>query len=282
LATANSTVSAAALGQVGTMNLNGSNGFQAALKIVAGPVTITSADNLELHDNGLFSIASGNLTNSGTLNLDTNINDGGSSLTVGGTLTNNTTLNLGNSNLSANTTATVGGLTNTGTTNLVGNTAGSTNQATVTVNGQASNSGTVNLPTATSLTVTGAGNAYTQTAGSTNLSGGTLAAPNANINGGALQGMGTVTGALNVAASGAIEAINLANNALPATLVSNGNYAQSDGTFDALLHGTGGPDRRGQRHDRAQRQPDRRRPRGVWGDLRVGPGVRGHHDISTW
>lgn len=41
--TASSTVSAAALGQVGTINLDGvTGGAQAALKIAAGPVTITS------------------------------------------------------------------------------------------------------------------------------------------------------------------------------------------------------------------------------------------------
>ena len=32
---------------------------------------------------------------------------------------------------------------------------------------------------------------------------------------------------------------DLANNTTPATLMINGNYAQSGGTFDALLHGTG-------------------------------------------
>ena len=122
---------------------------------------------------------------------------------------------------------------------LAGNTSNSANSATVTVNGQASNAGTINLPTATSVTVSGAGNAYTQTAGSTNLSGGTLAAPNVNITGGKMQGMGTVTGAANISATGTIEAIDLANNSLPATLAINGNYSQSGGTFDALLHGTG-------------------------------------------
>jgi hypothetical protein len=60
---------------------------------------------------------------------------------------------------------TAGGLTSIGTLNLLGNTSNPAIPATVTVNGQASNSGTVNLPTATSLTVTGTGNAYTQTAG---------------------------------------------------------------------------------------------------------------------
>ena len=141
--TANSTVSAAALGQVGTINLDGViGGAQAALKIAMGPVTITSADDVGLHDNALFSLASGSLTNSEALTLDTgHLN--GSSLMVAGTLTNNTTLNLGPSDhsLAANTTVTAAGLANTGTVNLFGNTGSPVIQATVTVNG-GSTSGT--------------------------------------------------------------------------------------------------------------------------------------------
>jgi hypothetical protein len=71
------------------------------------------------------------------------------------------------------------------------------------------------------------------------MSGGSLAAPNVNITGGKLQGMGTVTGATNISGTGTIEAIDLASNSLPAALAINGNHAQSGGTFDALLHGTG-------------------------------------------
>ena len=54
-----------------------------------------------------------------------------------------------------------------------------------------------------------------------------------------MQGMGMVTGAANISGTGTIEAIDLANNSLPAALAINGNYSQSGGTFDALLHGTG-------------------------------------------
>ena len=127
-------------------------------------------------------------------------------VTVGGTLSNSATLSVGNVNLSAPTTVTAAALNNTGTINLAGNTSNSANQAKVTVNGQASNAGTINIPTATSVTVTGAGNAYTQTAGFTNLSGGSLAAPNVNITGGTLHGLGTVTGATNISRSGTIQA----------------------------------------------------------------------------
>ena len=83
---------------------------------------------------------------------------------------------------------TAAGLADTGTVNLFGNTGSPAIQATVTVNGQATNSGTVNLPTATSLTVSGTGNAYAQTTGPTNLSGGVLTAPDVNITGGKMQG----------------------------------------------------------------------------------------------
>jgi PEP-CTERM motif len=155
-------------------------------------------------------------------------------------LSNSGTVSIGNTGLTTATTVTATGLSNTGTINLAGNiTANSTGRATVTVNGQASNAGTVNIPTNTSVTVTGTGNAYTQTAGFTNLSGGTLAAPNVNITGGTLHGMGTVAGTTNISGSGTIQALNLANNSLAAVLTIDGNYFQSGGTFSELLHGTG-------------------------------------------
>jgi hypothetical protein len=125
------------VGQVGAINLDGViGGAQAALKIATGPVTITSADDVGLHDNALFSLASGNLTNSGHVistgkssgvkaatHSGVHLN-GSSSLMVAGALTNNTALNLGHSDhsLAANTTVTAAGLANTGTVNLFGNT----------------------------------------------------------------------------------------------------------------------------------------------------------------
>jgi hypothetical protein len=189
------TIGSATITSTGAWGLSGS-GADATLT-----GSVANSGDLEVH---VALRTGGNLTNSGTFNIDTGFNsvgsgEGGSNVTVGGTLTNNTTLTIGNPNLNAPTTVSAAGFTNSGTVNLLGNTtAGSTNQATMTVNGQASNSGTVNLPTTTSLTVTGTGNAYSQTGGSTNLSGGTLAAPNVNITGGKMQGMGTVTGAANI------------------------------------------------------------------------------------
>jgi hypothetical protein len=109
----------------------------------------------------------------------------------------------------------------------------------LTVNGAASNAGTVNIRTAGNLSVTGAGNAYAQTAGTTNIfSGGTLTAPNVNVTGGTLQGNGTVAGNLNVSSAGTVKAV-APNTNNPATLTVNGNYDQSGGTLATLLQGTG-------------------------------------------
>jgi hypothetical protein len=219
----------------------GSAANQATVNIVAASgATASNAGTLSLQEHVGFNTSAGvNLSNSSTFSVDSGSGTGSSTVSVGGTLSNTAILNIGNTNLSAPTTVTAAALTNSGTIGVTGNSSNAANQASVTVNGAAGNSGTVNIATNAAVTVTGAGNAYTQTAGFTNLSGGTLAGPNINISGGALQGMGTVTGALNISGTGSIQAINLANNALAAVLSVNGNYAQSGGTFDALLHGTG-------------------------------------------
>ena len=159
---------------------------------------------------------------------------------VAGTLTNNTTLNLGPSDhsLAANTTVTAAGLANTGTVNLFGNTGSPAIRATVTVNGPATNSGTVNLPTATSLTVSRDGQRLCadgphQFERRRARRAGCQHHWRQNVR------KGMVTGAANIGGTGTIEVIDLANNSLPTALVINGNYSQSGGTFDALLHGTG-------------------------------------------
>ena len=222
----------------GTVSIFGSSANQAKLNITTGPAN--NSGDLEVHENVAVTTAAGvNLTNNGTFNIDTGSGQGASSATIGGTLSNTNALNIGNTALSAPTTVTAAGLTNTGTINLAGNTGNTANQAKVTVSGQASNTGTVNIPVAANVSVTGASNAYTQTAGSTNLRGGSLTAPNVNITGGILQGMGTITGATNISGTGKIEAINLANSNLPAVLTIDGNYSQSDGIFSSPLHGTG-------------------------------------------
>jgi hypothetical protein len=267
-------VTATGLSNTGTINLTGSGTTQAALNIL-GPAPATLG-NVNLFGDALLQFASGavgglatgttfslrndptpivlnpggvanaTFSNAGTLGVDNAApsgfftgDPGGSSLAIGQTLSNSGTVSIGNTGLTTATVVTATGLSNTGTINLTGNTGNPAIQATMTINGQASNSGTVNLPTATSVTVTGAGNAYTQTAGFTNLSGGGLTAPNVNISGGTLRGMGTVTGTTNISGSGTIQALNLANNNLAAVLTIDGNYGQSGGTFSELLHGTG-------------------------------------------
>ncbi len=227
------TIESVTINSPGAWSLSGSG----ASATLTGNVSSTGTVGLR-NDTAVTII--GGFSNAGTLNVDNSNNgfgtgDGGSSLALGSILSNSGAVNIGNSILSAATTVTATGLANTSTINLTGST---TKLATLNITGSAGNSGTVNVA-ASNLTVTGTGNAYTQTAGFTNLSGGTLAAPNVNINGGKLQGMGTVTGALSIGGTGTIQAINLANNALPATLTINGNYAQSGGTFNELLHGTG-------------------------------------------
>jgi hypothetical protein len=188
---------------------------------------------------------SGNFTNAGVLNVDIGNSDGGGNLTITGTLANTKTVQVGSANpafpAGAPNTLSLGALTNAtaGTIDLFGNPSNAANTAKATVNGQASNAGTVNIRTNTSVTVTGAGNAYTQNDGFTNLSGGALAAPNVNITGGTLRGSGTVTGATSISGAGTIQALNIANNSLAAVLTIDGNYFQSGGTFSELLHGTG-------------------------------------------
>src|SRR5205823_3458227 len=140
-------------------------------------------------------------------------------------------VSIGNTALATATTVTATGLSNTGTINLTGS---ATKLATLNILGPAGNAGTVNIAAASNLTVTGAGNAYTQTAGFSNLSGGVLAAPNVNITGGTLHGLGTVTGTTNISGTGIIQAINLANSNLAAVLTIDGNYFQSGGTFSEL------------------------------------------------
>jgi fibronectin-binding autotransporter adhesin len=181
-------ITGAAPARLGNFNISGN----ALLQFGSGAVTGTDAGTtLSIQsDPTALTLNPGNVTgtfaNAGNLNIDTNNFSGGSSLTLGAmTLSNSAGLNIGNVNLGGTgTTVTAAGLVNTSTVNLAGNISNSANQAKVTVNGPASNSGTVNIPINSSVTVTGAGNAYTQTAGFTNLSGGALAAPNVNITGG--------------------------------------------------------------------------------------------------
>ena len=131
------------------------------------------------------------------------------------------------------------GLYNSGNINLVGNASVPVNQAKIAIKGQASNSGTIKIPTASSVDRDRGRQRLYPDRWLYNLSGRCCAAPNVNITGGTLQGLGTVAGAINISGAGTIQAINLANSGLAAVLTIDGNYLQSGGTFSALLHGTG-------------------------------------------
>ncbi|MGH7188381.1 MAG: beta strand repeat-containing protein, partial [Acetobacteraceae bacterium] len=168
--------------------------------------------------NGAEVTTTGGFGNSGSTYVDYLGGEGGSTLNVGSTLTNSNTLNIGNNNLSAAANVTAASLdnTSTGTIDLFGT---SPNVATLTVNGPASTAGNVNVNAYGSLNVAG-GNNYTQTAGTTTLAAnGTLGAANVAINGGTLQGNGTVTG--NVFNSATITG---GINGQPGTLTINGNF----------------------------------------------------------
>src|SRR5271167_1141050 len=74
----------------------------------------------------------GDLVNSGTLNVDAGSTAGGTTLTIGGSLINSGTANIGNGNLSVPTTVSAAALSNTGTINIAGNSSSATtNQATL-------------------------------------------------------------------------------------------------------------------------------------------------------
>ncbi|MGH7046064.1 MAG: beta strand repeat-containing protein [Stellaceae bacterium] len=285
---ANTTLTAAAVGNTGTIDLYGNGTSQAALD-VAGPAGFGTAGvisgQLNLQGNslvqfgsgGVSSIASGGqlslngpdaqvqiagntsnnnaltgltsnagyfylrngaslvttsgLANSNDLLLDYFGGDGGASLTVGGTLTNSNYVQIGNSALGANTTLTAAAVSNTGTIDLYGN---GTSQAALDVAGPATNSNTVNINASSAVNVTG-GNSYTQTAGTTTIAAnGALGAADVLVNGGTLQGNGTVTGNVtnNALVTGGI-------NAQPGNLSIDGNFTNTAaGTVASYLSGS--------------------------------------------
>ncbi|HLI14159.1 MAG TPA: choice-of-anchor D domain-containing protein [Alphaproteobacteria bacterium] len=207
----------------GSLRLNG-----AGSRVSIGPGTTNSAlsglasnAGILTLDNGATVTTTTGLTNSNTIEVDIFFGEGGSTLNVGGTLTNSNTVNIGNTGLSAATTVTAAALSNTGTIQLFGNSGGS-HQATLQVNGPAGNSGTVSINPFANLNVTG-GNNYTQTganSATTIAANASLSAANVAINGGVLQGNGTVTG--NVFNSATITGGT--NNFQPGTLTINGNF----------------------------------------------------------
>src|SRR5207302_1304508 len=116
---------------------------------------------------------------------------------------------------------TVGGLSNSGTIGMVGSSA--TNKANLTVNGPATNTGTVNITDFSNLAVTGAGNAYTQADGTTTVTGSGTLTGTVKVTGGTLQGTGTVVGNVNNTAG----TVMGGSPGQPGTLTVNGIYSQS-------------------------------------------------------
>ena len=211
------------------------------------------AGTLEL-ENGAAVTTAGEITiaSTGTVGVDDVVSDGGSQLTVGGTINNGGTFNVGSSGGAPSaTTVTATGFDNSGTANIGGSAAG----ATLTISGAASNSGTLNIADASLLKVTG-GNTFTESAGSTMIaSGGNLNAASyaqnggtttvlgtvtssngVTINGGILQGTGTVVA--NVSdVSGTLQAAS--STTAPGTLTISGNVNQgASGTIGEVIAGT--------------------------------------------
>ena len=110
------------------LHLNGNNAFiedstaPGSNSALMGLASIGAGATFGLQDGASVS-TTGSLTNDGTVELDANGGDGGSSLTVGGTLINSGSLSIGNSRLSASDEVTAVSLNNTGSIDLTGSSA---------------------------------------------------------------------------------------------------------------------------------------------------------------
>ncbi|MGH8317796.1 MAG: PEP-CTERM sorting domain-containing protein [Steroidobacteraceae bacterium] len=242
-------------GFVNLVSGGGDNSALSGLASVEGTLDLENGSSVTTR--GDLAVAS-----TGKVALDDVFSTAGSKLAVGGTIVNAGELNFGyEQGPTSPTTVTAAGLTNSGTVELGGSAAG----ATFTVNGAASNSGTMTIVNTGLLKVTG-GNAYTQsgTSGLTliqsggNLSaasyvqngglttvgnsattpGGTLTAANGvTLNGGTLQGTGTI--AANVVNSGATLQAS-PDGVNPGTLTISGSYTHESGaTLNEMIAGTG-------------------------------------------
>ena len=225
---------------------------------VAGTLTNTNpsgaASQNAVHGIGISSgatVSAGGLVNSGSMDI-TGFNSAAavSSLASSGPATNSGTIYV----LSGGQLTAAGALTNTDTGVLflgrgsaVYNGSSYTPVATAVSAGGFDNAGAVNIsggngssqPGAT-LTITGSGNSYTQTAPlAVTTVGGTLVAQAVNIQGGLLQGNGTINGDVTNAAT--VVAMNSAYPYFitPSVLTVSGNYTQtSSGVLDELIQGS--------------------------------------------
>ncbi len=179
----------------------------------SGTVTATGLVNSGTAAISGYATLSGGVTNSGTIGIYS-----GGQLSATGAFTNTNTglLGIGQGAGTATSLISAAGFNNTGTVNIA--------------------AGNGSFYTPGTLTVTGSGNSYTQS-GPLALTtvGGVLTAPAVNLNGGVLQGNGTITG--NVVNGATIVATNAAAySPAPGLLTINGNYTQtSAGVLDELV-----------------------------------------------
>ena len=233
------------------VNLSNNVGGNSALSSLASiDGTLLLENGASVTTSGALSVASG-----GTAGVDNFWSNGGSKLTVTGTLTNGGSLDLGTSGSTA-TIVSAAAFTNSGATAVGGANAGT---ASLTVSGNASNSGAITIQGGSEIDVTG-GNSFSQSGGSTAIAangdlsaasftqaGGTTivngkltASTNGvTLDGGTLEGAGTI--AANVSnVSGTLVASSDGTN--PGTLAINGSYSQaagaSGGTLDEFIGGT--------------------------------------------
>ena len=207
--------------------VSGGATVSAATLLNSGAIEVAGYSNVPAVTRSTLAV-SGAATNSGTIEVGSPTGGGGD-FTAGGTFTNTGTgvLTLtegtssynGTSYTPVDTSASAAGFDNAGTVSI--------------------SAGNGSLSPAAALTVTGSGNSYTQT-GSLALTtvGGTLNAPTVTLQGGVLQGNGTING--NVTNAAAMMAMNSAYPyyTTPAVLTVNGNYSQtSAGVLDELVQG---------------------------------------------
>ena len=197
-----------------TMSINGAPKNAATLSVSGG----VTNDGIFAAYNEASLFVGGNLINSVTFDIDSESGKGGSSLTVTGELNNTGTVQIGNSSLSAATNLTLGALDNeSGATFAL---EGSSKYAvTIDITGSGSDAGSLDI--GSNIQFTGPGAVFTQTAGETFVTG-KLIAPTINLEGGTLDGTGTVAGSIGSTA-GAIAGGSV-GDAAPGTLIVIGNY----------------------------------------------------------
>jgi hypothetical protein len=142
-------------------------------------------------------------SNDGLFSIDTS-NVGGSTATFAGKLTNDSTMNVGQQGSSGSTSITAASFVNNGSMALTGGSG----SAKLTVNGAATNIGSLTINTNGEVDVTGS-NSFTQSAGTTTVNG-ALVAATINANGGLVDFNEALTsgdgvGTLNVGSTGTLE-----------------------------------------------------------------------------